>query len=125
MIIDEIMKKPRSGSRPTRTCGAPDEERVEADRDRRECDRRIAEDRLAREDGDDLRDDPHHGQDHHVDLGVPEEPEHVLEEQRVATLVRLEEVGPILPVEEQHRQPGRERREDDHEDPGIDVDRPD
>ena len=41
----------------------------------RERDRLVAEDRLAREDGEDLRDDPHRGQDHDVDLGVPEEPE--------------------------------------------------
>jgi hypothetical protein len=49
-------------------------------------------------------DDPHHGQDHHVDLGVPEEPEHVLEEQRVAALVRLEEVRPRPAVEQEQRQ---------------------
>ena len=81
--------------------------------DRREDDRLVAEDRLPREDGDDLGDDPHRGQDHHVDLGVPEEPEDVLVEQRVPALVRLEEVRAGLAVEQQHRQPGRERGQDD------------
>ena len=60
--------------------------------DRREGDRLVAEDRLAREDRDDLGDHPHRRQDHDVDLGVPEEPEHVLVEERVAALVGDEEV---------------------------------
>ena len=79
--------------------------------DRRERDRLVAEDRLAREDGDDLGDDPHRRQDHDVDLGVPEEPEDVLVEQRVAALGRDEEVRAGLAVEQQQRQPGRERRQ--------------
>ena len=38
-------------------------------------DRLVAEDRLTREHRDDLGDDPEPGQDHDVDLWVPEEPE--------------------------------------------------
>ena len=60
----------------------PDAHRVEADRQRGERDRRVAEDRLAREDGDHFGDDADRGQDHDVDLGVAEEPEDVLLEQR-------------------------------------------
>ena len=64
--------------------------------DRRERDRLVAEDRLPREHGDDLRDDPHRRQDHDVDLGVPEEPEDVLVEDRAAAVGRVEEVGAEL-----------------------------
>jgi hypothetical protein len=39
----------------------------------------------------------------------------VLPEHGVAALVRLEEVRARLPVEEQHRQPDREHRQDNDE----------
>ena len=58
----------------------PHQQRQEGDADRRGRDRPVAEDRLAREHGKDLADDPEPGQDHDVDLGVPEEPEQVLPE---------------------------------------------
>ena len=45
---------------------------------------RGAEERLAREGGEHLGDDAHRGQDQDVDLGVAEDPEQVLPEQRVA-----------------------------------------
>ena len=44
----------------------------------------VAEDPLAREAGDELRDDPHRRQDHDVDRRMGVEPEEVLEEDRVA-----------------------------------------
>ena len=103
----------------------PHEHREEADRDRREGDRLVAEDRLAREDGEDLRDDPHHRQDHDVDLGVPEEPEGVLVEDGAAAVGRDEEAGVELAVEQQQRQPGRQRRQDDDQQRRVDLDRPD
>ena len=126
MIIELIMKKSRgrSAGRP-RTCGAPRREARERDPDRRDRDRLVAEDRLAREDRDDLRDDPHRGQDHDVDLGVPEEPEDVLVEDRAAAVRRVEEVRAGVAVEQHHRQPGRERRQHEHEQPGVGEDRPD
>jgi hypothetical protein len=65
----------------------PDEHRDERDRDGRERDRLVAEDRLPREDGDDLGDDPERRDDQHVHLRVSEEPEDVLVEQRVAAFV--------------------------------------
>ena len=45
---------------------------------------RVAEERFAREDRDDLRDETEGRQDQDVDLGVPEDPEEVLPEHRVA-----------------------------------------
>ena len=75
----------------------PDEHREERDADGRERDRLVAEDRLAREDRDDLRDHPEDGQHHDVDLGVPEEPEHVL----------VEHDAPALRGDEEMRADGR------------------
>ena len=45
---------------------------------------RVAEERFAREDRDDLRDETEGRQDQDVDLGVAEDPEEVLPEHRVA-----------------------------------------
>ena len=107
ITIDEIMKNESSPMRqPDREhVVRPDEHREEGDAERRERDRLVAEDRLAREDRQDLRDHPHRGQHHDVDLGVPEEPEDVLVEDDVAALRRDEEVRAGLAVEQQQRQP--------------------
>ena len=70
----------------------------------------VAEHRLAREDRDDLGDEAEHRQDQHVDLGVAEEPEEVLPEQRRAAGLGVEEVRAELAVEQQHDQRGRQRR---------------
>src|SRR3712207_7200647 len=51
---------------------------------------RVAEERLAREDGQHLGDDPHRRQDEDVHLRVAEEPEEVLPEDRVAALLDVE-----------------------------------
>ncbi len=56
--------------------------------DHRERHRVVAEDRLAREDRQDLGGDAHRGQDQDVDLGVAEEPEEMLPEQRLAAARR-------------------------------------
>ena len=69
----------------------PDDERQDRDRRRRVHHRGVAEQRLARERRDDLRDDAERRQDHDVDLGVAEEPEDVLEHHRVAAAGRVEE----------------------------------
>ena len=74
----------------------------------REHDERIAEQRLARERGQDLGDDAHRRQDEDVHLRMAEQPEHVLPEQRVAARVRVEEVRVEQPVEHQLEQ--RRRR---------------
>ena len=71
----------------------PDAERQEADADRRGDHGRIAEDRLAREDRDDLGDERERRDHEHVDLGVAEDPEEVLPEHRRAARLRVEEVA--------------------------------
>ena len=105
----------------------PDEHARERDSDRREGDRLVAEDRLAREDGDDLREDPEGRQHHDVDLGVTEEPEHVLPEERTAVVAGLgvEEVRPGLAVEEQKRRGCADRGKRDHEEDRVRLDGPD
>ena len=55
----------------------------EADRDAGEHDDRVAEQRLAREHRQDLRDDAHARQDQDVHLGMAEDPEQVLVQDRV------------------------------------------
>src|SRR3546814_13303101 len=61
----------------------------------------IAEHRLARESRHDVADDAEGRQDHDVDLGVPEEPEQVLEQNRVAAAGRVEERSAEIEVGEQ------------------------
>jgi hypothetical protein len=56
-------------------------------------------------DGQDLGHQAHGGQDEDVDLRVAEQPEQMLPEDRVATLGRVEEVGPEVPVEH-HQEEG-------------------
>ena len=51
----------------------------------------VAEDPLPREAGDDLADHAHSRQDHDVNGGVRVEPEHVLEEDRVAAELGIED----------------------------------
>ena len=61
------------------------------DADARPRDRRVAEDVLAAEAGDHLADHAHPGQDHDVHGRVAVEPEHVLEQHRVAAEGRVED----------------------------------
>ena len=71
----------------------------EADCDSREDHERVAEEGLAGEGWDDLADNPEAGQDQDVHLGMAEDPEQVLPEQRVGTHLRVKEVGTEVPVE--------------------------
>ena len=64
----------------------------------------VAEERLAREDRQDLGDDAHGRQDQDVDLGVAEDPEQVLPEERVAAAPGVVEVGAEEAVEHQQDQ---------------------
>ena len=73
--------------------------------------RRVAEERLPGEDRQDLGDDPEGRQDQDVDLGVAEDPEQVLPEDRVAAAGGHEEVGPEGPVDHQQDQRDRDDRE--------------
>ena len=83
----------------------------EGDEAAREDHRGVAEERLPREDRQDLRDDAEGRQDQDVHLGVAEEPEEVLPEDRVAAAGGHEEVGAEVPVEHQQHQRHRDDRE--------------
>ncbi len=65
---------------------------------------RVAEQRLAGEDRQDLGDDAHGRQDQDVHLGMAEEPEQVLPQHRVAAGGGVEEVGAEVAVEHQQEQ---------------------
>ncbi|KAG1082862.1 hypothetical protein G6F40_014968 [Rhizopus arrhizus] len=80
----------------------PDDERQERDRGGGVHHRLVAEQRLAAEGRDDLADHAEGGQDHDVDLGVPEEPEHVLVQDGVAAGGRVEEARAEVAVGQHH-----------------------
>src|SRR5258708_6679340 len=71
----------------------PDDEREARDGGRRVHQRRVAEEGLPREGGEDLRDGPEGRQDHGGRPGVAKEPEDVQEHRRVAAPRRVEEAG--------------------------------
>ncbi len=103
----------------------PQSEADEPGRHERQHHRGIAEHRTPRERRDDRR---HHAERRHdddVDLGMAEEPEQVLPQERVAALGGIVEVRAHEPVEQQERTGRHDRghREDDHE--RHDEDRPD
>ena len=104
---------------------APGDQRERRDHDRRAHHRAVAEDRPAREHGDDLGDDPHRGQDQRVDLRVRGEPEEMLVEDGVAAAGRVEEVRAAVAVELEHRQHGHEHGQHEHEHPAPREHRPD
>ena len=103
----------------------PHERRQEGDHDRRGGDRLVAEDRLAGEDREDLRDHPEARQDHDVDLRVAEEPEQVLPQHRRAVVGRVEPVRAEVPVGQEHRDRGGDGRQRDDQQHRVDQDRPD
>ena len=78
----------------------------EADRDAGEHDDRVAEQRLAREHRQDLGDDAHAREDEDVHLGMAEDPEQVLVQQRIAAGRGVEEVRVEVAVHEDHDQRG-------------------
>ena len=114
----------RLGDRRREHVVGPGEEAEERDRHGRGRDRLVAEDRLAREHGQDLGDDPEAGQHHDVDLGVPEEPEQVLPQQRRAALGGVEEVGAEVAVGQQHRHRRRDHRQREDQQDRVGEDRP-
>ena len=72
----------------------------EADRDAREHHDRVAEQRLAREHGQDLGDDAHARKDEDVHLGMAEDPEQVLVQQRIAAGAALKKLRVEVAVDE-------------------------
>jgi hypothetical protein len=80
----------------------PDAQADKADGDRSRHHRRIAEDGLAREDGNDLVDEGERRQHQDVDLGMAEDPEEVHPQHGRAARLRIEEVRAQVAVERQH-----------------------
>ncbi len=102
----------------------PHDEADEADRHHGVDHAEIAEDRLAGEGGNHRRDDPEGGQRHDVNFRVAEEPEQVLEQQRVAAALRIEEGGAEVAVDQQHGDGARQHRQGQHKQERRDQDRP-
>ena len=103
----------------------PDDEADEADRHHGVGHAEIAEDRLAREGRHDLADDAEGRQDHDVDLGVTEEPEQMLEQDRVAAAGRIEERRAEVAVGQQHGDGTGQHRQRQQQQEGGDQHRPD
>jgi hypothetical protein len=95
----------------------PETEADERGRDERQHDREVAEHRPPGERRHDRRDDAGAWDEDDVDLRMPEEPEHVLEQQRVAAAIGVEEMRGDEPIENQRRAAEHHRghREDHHE----------
>ena len=103
---------------------SPHEEGQHARGDGGQQDEAVTEQLLTREDRDDLG---HHAcgrQEDHVHLGVPEEPEQVLPEDRVATLTRVVEARPERLVEDEHDRAGEQGPDRQHEQDARDADHP-
>ncbi|KAG1268205.1 hypothetical protein G6F65_013813 [Rhizopus arrhizus] len=97
----------------------PDDERQERDRGGGVHHRLVAEQRLAAEGRDDLADHAEGGQDHDVDLGVPEEPEDVLVHHRVTATGGIEKAGTEELVGQQHgHRAGQHRHHRDQQERG-------
>ena len=86
----------------------PDHERDDADGERREDHRAVAEQRLSREGRHYFRIDAERGENEDVDLGMPPDPDEVHVEHRIAAAVVREEVEAEVAVEHQHRQSRRQ-----------------
>ena len=89
----------------------PDDEADEADRHHGVRHAEIAEDGLARERRDDLAGDAEARQDQDIDLGVAEEPEQMLEQDRIAAALGIEERGAEVAVGQQHGDRARQHRQ--------------
>ena len=100
----------------------PDDERQDRDRRGGVDHRRVAEQRLARERRDDLRDHAERGDGDDVHLGVAEEPEDVLVQHRVAAAGGVEEVGAEVAVGQRHGHRAGQHRH--HRDQQVGGDQP-
>ena len=94
----------------------PDQEADERDRQACEGDKVIAKHTLAREAGDHFTDDAHARQHHDVDGRVRVEPEHVLEQHRVAAQGRVKDSHAKDALNAHQQQRDREHRRGKHHD---------
>ena len=102
----------------------PDGEAEQGDREHGVDHADITEDRLLRERRDDLADHAEPRNDEDINLGMAEEPEQVLEQDRVAAAGRLEERGVEITVGQQHGQRAGQHRQRQQEQEGGDQHRP-
>ena len=102
----------------------PDDEAQDADRGHGVDHAQIAEDRLAAEGRDHMADDAEGRHDQQIHFRVPEEPEDVLIQHRIAAAGGIEEGGAEMAVRQQHGDRARQHRQGQHDQPGGDVDRP-
>ena len=89
----------------------PDAETDECRRHGGERHVRVEEDRPARRDRHDRRHDAHRRQEDDVHVGMAEEPEQVLPQQRIAARNRLEEMEAEVALEREHHVGGGQRRQ--------------
>ncbi|MNT01227.1 hypothetical protein D3C72_1356840 [compost metagenome] len=102
----------------------PDDEADGADGDHGVGHGEVAEDRLARESGNDVADDAEARQDQDVDFRVTEEPEQVLEQDRVAAAFRREEGRAEVAVRQEHGDTACQNRQREQQQEGGDQNRP-
>ena len=116
-MLAAVKKLSPSCGRPVANMWCTQRPKAISRRDQRQHQRQIAEHRPPRERRNDRRDHADRRQEDDVDLGMAEEPEQVLPEQRVAALRRVEEMRADQPVEDQRgaRHHDRRHREDHHE----------
>ena len=103
---------------------SPNDPPEKSDADDGEHHRVIAEHGLARSVRDDVRHHPHRRNDEDVHLRVPEIPEQVLPQNRLAAVGKVEEVGANGLVEEQHDCRTRKNRDGEQHEDGGDEKRP-
>jgi len=104
---------------------APHNETEKSDRNHRVDHGLVAEDRLAREGGQNFRGQTHRGKDHDVNFGVAEEPEEVLPEEGLSTAGGREEAGAQIKVSEKHGGGGGKNRHGQNQQDRGDEKRPD
>ena len=85
----------------------------------------VAEDALAREAGDDFADHAHAGQNHDVHGRMRVEPEQMLEQQRIAAQLRIENADVEGALQRHQQQRDRQHRRAQHHDDGGRIVRPD
>src|SRR3989441_279406 len=103
----------------------PDAEGEEPDRDGRQGDRLVPEDRLVAHPRDDLGDDPHRGEDHDVHGGMGVEPEQGLPHDRGAADGGRQERRDAVTIQEEDEQSARQDRRRRQDEALRDEDRPD
>ena len=93
----------------------PDDEAKKRDGDDGVDHRLVTEDRLSREDRDDVGGETHGRKNQDVNLRMPEEPEEVLPKQRLAAAGRPEEARSHVEIAEEHRRSGRKHGHGENE----------